>query len=59
MGVISPIGIKVCFIAPSTSLAPSDQPVLERSVRILTESFETSGSISALIFTPPTAGSIT
>ena len=43
MGVISPIGIKVCFIAPSTSLAPSDQPVLERSVRILTESFETSG----------------
>lgn len=35
-------GLSICFIAPSTSLAPSDEPELDRSVRLLTEAFETS-----------------
>lgn len=49
-------GINVCFIAPSTSLAPSDQPELERSVRLLTAAFETARvSISPHLFSSDSA----
>ncbi len=43
MRAVSEIRKKVCFIAPSTSLAPSDQPLLERSARIIRESFPIAG----------------
>ncbi|MBN1938669.1 MAG: LD-carboxypeptidase [Candidatus Aminicenantes bacterium] len=39
---------KVCFIAPSTSLSLSDQSVLERSARIIRESF----GITDVFFSP-------
>lgn len=52
MSVSPPMGKKICFIAPSTSLIPADESVLERSVRLLSDSIgTTSVYLSPYLFT--------
>jgi muramoyltetrapeptide carboxypeptidase LdcA involved in peptidoglycan recycling len=41
MSVLLPSGKKICFIAPSTRLVPADEAVLSSSVRLLSETIET------------------